>query len=221
MIHEVMKRELAEAARALYDGGLVLPGEGNLSLRVPDENAMIITPTMNRYSDLRPEDMAVVTLDGSFDEERSGSRRPSSEFRMHAAVFRQRPKAMAVVHAHPPETVAHAVLGMEIPMIVEEMAILLGGPVPCAAYRRTGTDELVRAVLGSLGSGNAVMLANHGLLTCGRGLTEAVDAVNVVEKLAGIHRRSRELAGSAGLPSIPKADAEVLKGLFRERFSTN
>ena len=221
MILDDMKKELALAAKNLYAKGLVLPGEGNLSMRVPGEDVMIITPTMNRYADLTAEDMAVVTLDGVSDETRSGSRGPSSEYRMHAAVLRQRPRAMAVVHAHPPETSAHAVLGLEIPLVVEEMAILLGGPVPCAPYRRTGTEDLVHAVLTSLGRGNAVMLANHGLLTCGRTLTEAVDAVLVVEKLAGIHRRARVLADGRPLPAVPCADADVLAARFREKFSTD
>ncbi len=216
-----LKDELAAAAKALYENGLVLPGEGNLSLRIPGENAMVITPTMNRYSDLKSEDMAVVTFEGVFDEKRSGPRRPSSEFRMHAGVFSRRPRVMAVVHTHPPETVAHAVLEQKIPLIAEEAAAFLGGAVPCAPYRLTGTEELVQVVLEGLGRGNAVMLSHHGLLTCGRSLTDAVDAVYVVEKLAQIHRNVRILAGQAPLPSLPADDVEILMEKFRERFSTD
>ena len=153
------------------------------------------------------------------DEGRSGSRAPSSEYRLHAAIYRHRPRANAVVHAHPPEAAAHAVLGRPILMIMEEMAALIGGAVPCAPYRRTGTDDLVEAVLANLGSGNAVMLAHHGLLTCGRNLSDAVDAINVVEKLAGIHRRARALS-DGDVPEIPVAAQERLLSIFRERFST-
>lgn len=216
-----LKNELVSAAKALYADRLVLPGEGNLSLRIPGENAMVITPTMNRYSDLKAEDMAVVTFDGVFDERRSGPRQPSSEFRIHTGVFTRRPRVMAVVHTHPPETVAHAVLEQEIPLIVEEAAIFLGGSVPCAPYRLTGTDELVQVVLDGLGTGNVVMLSHHGLLTCGRTLTDAVDAVYVVEKLAGIHRKARGLAPGGTIPSLPASDIAILKDRFYERFSTN
>lgn len=215
-----MKLDLVRASKELFEAGLVLPGEGNLSMRLPGEDAMIITPTSNRYRDLEPEDIAVVGFDGVVDEKRSGPRAPSSEFRMHAAVFRQRPRVEAVVHAHPPEAVAHAVLGIAIPMIVEETAILLGGPIPCAPYRRTGTQDLVESVLGAIGNGNAVLLGNHGLLTCGRSLTDALDAVMVVEKLAGIHRRAQGLTDQP-IPQIKEADHQILSAIFRERFSTS
>ena len=191
-----MKRDLVQAAKELFESGLVLPGEGNLSMRLPGEEAMIITPTGNRYAGLEPEDLVVMGFDGVVDKERSGVRLPSSEYRMHAALFRLRPRVEAVVHIHPPESTAHAVLGKEIPLIVEEMAAFLGGSVPCAPYRRTGTDDLVQAVLGALGSGNAVMLAHHGLLTCGRSLTLALDTLMVIEKLSGIHRRALSLTDS-------------------------
>ena len=198
----------------------MLPLEGNLSIRIPDEDAMVITPTANRYRNLKAADMVVVGFDGNVDEARSGERGPSSEYRIHAALLSRRPRAGAVVHVHPPETTAHAVWGRKIPVIVEETAILLGGPVPCAPYRRTGTRELVEAIVEGLGDGNAVMLANHGLLTCGRTLGDAVDAAMVIEKLAGIHRRALEL-GAGEPPGLPEADAVILKGVFRDRFSTD
>jgi len=214
-----MKSDLVRSAAGLFEASLVLPGEGNLSLRLPGEDAMILTPTMNRYADLGVEDLVVMSFDGEVDERRSGSRAPSSEYRLHAAIYRHRPRANAVVHAHPPEAAAHAVLGRPIPMIMEEMAALIGGAVPCAPYRRTGTDDLVEAVLANLGSGNAVMLAHHGLLTCGRSLGDAMDAMTVVEKLAGIHRRARSLA-EGRMPEPPDADRAFLLKTFRDRFST-
>lgn len=214
------KTEIVQAARALFDAGFVLPLEGNISLRIPGEEAMVITPTANRYLDLEPDDMVVVNFSGEVDEARSGSRGPSSEYRFHSALLKQRPRANAVVHVHPPETVAHAVWCREIPLIVEEMAVLLGGPVPCAPYKRTGTDDLVQAVLGQIGRGNALMIANHGLITCGRSLDETIDAAMVVEKLAGIHRRAVSL-GNGEPAGIPEADLKVLTGWFRERFSTD
>jgi L-fuculose-phosphate aldolase len=220
MILTGLKRDLVKASKKLFDAGLVLPGEGNLSMRIPGADAMIITPTANRYRDLEPEYLAVVGFDGNVDEARSGLRPPSSEFRIHAALYKQRPRVEAVVHAHPPEAVSHAVLGMEIPIIVEETAILLGGSVPCAAYRRTGTDDLVLSILEALGTGNAVLLANHGLLTCGRTLTDAVDSILVVEKLAAIHRRARGMTDRP-IPPISEADVQVLSAAFRERFSTD
>lgn len=220
MILTGMKRDLVRAAKELFDAGLVLPGEGNLSMRLPGEEAMIITPTGNRYRDLEPEDLAVIGFDGIVDVGRSGPRLPSSEYRIHAAVYRRRSRVEAVVHAHPPEAVAHAVLGWDIPVVAEEMAAFLGGPVPCAPYRRTGTEDLVEAVLGALGNGNAVLLANHGLLTCGRSLTDAEGVIMVVEKLAGIHRRVRSMSVDA-IPTVPEADQRVLNAHFRERFATD
>ena len=215
-----MKEMLVAASKKIYNAALVLPGEGNLSLRIPGEETMLITPTMNRYDDLSSDDIACVGFDGTVDSRRGGTRLPSSEFRIHAAVFRQRPRAMAVVHAHPPQAVSFAAAGIGIPVIIEEMAIVLGGEIPCAPYRRTGTDSLAETVVSSLGSGNAVLLANHGFLSCGRTLVDAVDTLFVVEKLAGVYQRAL-LIGGGTVPPVPSADRPVLASVFRERFSTN
>ena len=213
-----IKNDVVKAAKKLYNAKLVLPGEGNISVRIPGKEAMVITPTMNTYEDLQAEDLVVMSLDGHIDPQRSGSRKASTEYRMHAALLHKRPLAAAVVHAHPPETVTHAVLGINIPLIVEEMAILLGGPVPCTQYQCTGSDNLVAAALGSIGTGNAVMLANHGLLCCGRSLEAALDTVFVVEKLAGINRRAQ--AFNQPSKEIPTDAVADLVNIFQERFST-
>jgi L-fuculose-phosphate aldolase len=218
-----MKNALISAALELFDEGMVLPGEGNVSLRIPGVEAMIITPTANRYRGLKTEDLVVMGLDGTVDDACSGGRRPSSEWRLHAALYRQRERVRAVVHAHPVEATAHAVLGTGIPMITEETAALLGGPVPCAPYRRTGTDDLVDAMLGSIGGGNAVLLAHHGLLACGRTLTDAMDTLALAEKMAAIHRRAIVLAGNTAdrIEPVGDAHARVLRSVFQERFSTD
>ncbi len=215
-----MKEMLVNASKKIFNAGLVLPGEGNLSLRIPGEDTMLVTPTMNRYDDLDTDDIACVGFNGEMDRRRGGARLPSSEFRIHAAVFRNRPRAMAVVHAHPPQAVSFAAAGIGIPLVVEEMAILLGGEVPCAPYRRTGTDALAESLVSSLGGGNAVLMANHGFLSCGRSLSDAVDTLFVVEKLAGIYQRALLISGG-NVPTVPSADRPVLAAIFQERFSTN
>lgn len=218
MLLDSIKAELVKAAKRLFRAGLVLPGEGNLSIRHPGGQAMIITPTENKYDDLEVDDLVVMDFDGHINKELSGRRKPSSEYRLHAGILLNRPRAGAVIHAHPPETVAHAVLGTHIPLIAEEMAILLGGEIPCAPYKRTGTENLVTTVLESIAKGNAVMLANHGLLACGHSITHTLETIFLVEKLAGIHRRAKNLGGS--IQEIPQEDLRQLMTIFRERFST-
>ncbi|HEX9439758.1 MAG TPA: class II aldolase/adducin family protein, partial [Roseiflexaceae bacterium] len=98
----MLRHEIVKIGRMLYDRGLIVAGDGNISARMSDE-LVITTPAGACKGMLEPEDMVVVDLEGRV---RGGVRKPSSELQMHLAVYQNRPDARAVVHAHPPTAVA-------------------------------------------------------------------------------------------------------------------
>ncbi|MCL6635301.1 MAG: class II aldolase/adducin family protein, partial [Peptococcaceae bacterium] len=125
------------------------------------------------------------------------------------------PDVGAIVHTHSIYASALAVLRRELPPILEETAQVAGGAVPCAAYARAGTPELAEQAAATLGQGNAVLLANHGVVGVGSHLKEALTVCQVVEKSAMVYL----LAGSLGQPHIlPPIEVAELRRIFTRHY---
>src|SRR4029078_12345702 len=92
-----LRREIVEVGRLLYDRGLIVAPDGNISARLTEE-LVIATPSGACKGMLEPDDMVLVEMDGRV----RGGRRPSTEIQMHLAVYELRSDVRAVVHAHPP-----------------------------------------------------------------------------------------------------------------------
>jgi L-fuculose-phosphate aldolase len=183
MEYEAIRREVLLTAQALATNGLTVGDSGNVSGRVadPDRLLLAITPHGRYYDLLTPEDIVVVDEEG---EPIAGDGIPSAELLLHAAVYRARPDAGAVIHAHPPLASAAAVVGQPIPPILEDQMIFLGGQIEVAPHAMTGSPELVGRALAALGDRNACLLANHGALSVGRDLRAALHACQYLEKVA-------------------------------------
>lgn len=164
------KRSVCHWARKSYQEGLFAGTSGNLSARVREEDLMVITPTSVPYEEIAPEDMTVLRLDGTVIE---GRYAPSSEWRMHAAVYRARPRTGAVVHTHSPYATAFAVNRREIPLILIEMVLFLGGSVPLAEFAVPGTKAVGDAAVKALRGRAGCLLASHGTLAVGENLEQA------------------------------------------------
>src|ERR1022692_466203 len=189
-LHAVREELVAYGAR-LLDDGLAIGSAGNLSVRCGDRIA--ITPSGIGYRELRPQDIAVITLEGAEVEPPEA---PSSETPMHLAVYAAT-EAAAVVHTHSPEVIALSCARDELPAI--HYAITgLGGPVRVAPYVRFGSDGLAAAATQALAGRRAAILRNHGAITYGRSLREAYDHALLLEWLARVYR----LAQSYGTPAI-------------------
>ncbi len=176
-----------ETASKLVERGLVLGKAGNVSQRLnqsEEQDLLIITPTSRYYDSLTPADIPVVDLNGRVVD---GELAPSSELKLHISVYKARPDVNAVVHSHSVHASALAVAGLGIPAILEEEVALLGGEVRVAAYGPSGSEELARNVVHTLGDTNAVILANHGAVGVGRTLREALDSCELVEKAARVY----------------------------------
>lgn len=177
-----IKNEVCSASQKMLEMGLVAGTWGNVSCRV-DDSSMVITPSGMDYLSLHACDMVPVHLG---DLRYEGELKPSVECALHAAIYQSRPDVGAIVHTHSLYACAVSVLGDEVPVILEEMAQLLAGPVSTADYAPAGTDELAANAVHALGQRDAVLLANHGAVAAGRNLKEALLAAQVIEKACRI-----------------------------------
>lgn len=175
------RAELVEACRAMLRSGLAVATTGNASVR--DGDGVLISPTSLPYEELEEDDVVRIGLDGSVLE---GAREPSSEWRVHCAVYRAREEVGAIVHTHSPHAVAWSFLGEDLDTGTEELEIYAGGAVRAAAFAPTGGDELAAAALAALGDRRAALMARHGVLACGPDVRAALHVCAVVEQQAQV-----------------------------------
>ena len=135
---DILRQEIVDKSLEAFREGLFSGTSGNMSCRVaPDE--MLITPTSVRYDVLRAQDIVYMKLDGTVLE---GELQPSSEWRMHAAVYKAYGETNAVFHTHSPYATAFAVVRKSIPAVLIESCIFLGGDIRCADYAAPGTEAV-------------------------------------------------------------------------------
>src|SRR3990172_9781438 len=156
---------------------------GNISARCPDGMTALITPSALDYRLVTESDLVRLDL-GSGNAE--GRRKPSSEWRLHVAIYRARSDINAVIHHHATWASAVAVARKTIPVLIDEAADI--GPIPTAPYAPSGSEELAEVASEQLTrQSNAVLLANHGAVVVGRDLREALRRALEVERLAKIY----------------------------------
>jgi L-fuculose-phosphate aldolase len=177
--------QLVDAARAVVAGRAISAnGHGNISVRVPGEDAMAFSSAASLNA-LGPQDIALVGLDGSLLE---GTLTPiqAAVVAMHTFLYRHDPEVGAVLHTHAPAATAFAVARRPIDCWIEAMAMFgLADGVPVAGYAPRGSDEAVANIRDALRPGvPAVLLANHGVLTFHRTTELAVLVNGVIEEAA-------------------------------------
>jgi len=177
------REEVLNTAREMFAQGLVVGTWGNVSVRLPDAEGIVITPSGMDYARLTPEDMVIVDMAGN---KLWGEWKPSVEVPMHLAIYQGRPDVGAIVHVHSVAASSFAVAGISIPAVLEETVHLIGGPVQVAAYAPYGTHRLAQQAVAALGQNNAVLLANHGLVGVGATAASALRACQVAEKTARV-----------------------------------
>jgi L-fuculose-phosphate aldolase len=182
------ERELVlKTALTLVEKGLVTGTSGNVSQRLKQDNGtdlIAITPTSRYYDSLTADDIPIISMDGSRVD---GCLEPSSEIPMHIAIYRARRDVDTVIHTHSTYASTVSVSGLEIPAILEEEVILLGGTIRVARYARSGTIELANNAVTGLEGRCAVILANHGGVGVGKTMREALNACELLEKAAKVY----------------------------------
>ena len=212
MMYQVERERICRVGKLLYDRGYVAANDGNISLLV-EPGRLLMTPSGVSKGRMTPDMLLLTDLEGHVLE---GDRHPSSEGKMHLAVYRGRPDVRAVVHAHPPVSTSFAVCrrGLETPDLSELVAGL--GTVPCTGkFAMLSTDEVPRSVEPYLPNHNALLLANHGALAWGGDLWEAFDRLETVEHTAKIILHAELLGGGIPLTGEEVAQLQGLRGMYQ------
>jgi L-ribulose-5-phosphate 4-epimerase len=178
---EILKAELVQLNLELPRNNLVAWTSGNVSGRDPESGLVVIKPSGVPYSELTPQKMVVVDLDGKVVD---GKLKPSSDTFAHVYVYRHRAEINGVVHTHSTFATAWAAVGKPIPVVLTAISDEFGGPIPVGAYAKIGGDEIGREILRSIGSSPAILLKNHGVFTIGKTPLAAVKAAVMVEDVA-------------------------------------
>src|SRR5437879_10622948 len=204
------RRDIVSFGRALHERGYVAAMDGNLSVRL-GENRILATPTAMCKGVMRPSDLVIVDMQG---RRLGGKRDVSSEIAMHLLIYRLRPDIRGIVHAHPPTATGFAAAGMALnqPLVCE---VVIGlGSIPLAKYGTPGTPELAEALEPLVPQYDAILMSNHGVVTCGTDLSQAFMKMETVEHFARIALVTHQLGRQQPLGA---AELEKLVGV-REKY---
>ncbi|MBN9255524.1 MAG: class II aldolase [Mesorhizobium sp. 65-26] len=201
------RASLVSGARAMDASGMNTGTTGNISLRI-ESGGMLITPTGIPSPMLRPEQMVTMRFDGSWE----GALRPSSEWEMHAEIYKAFPEAGAVVHAHPDHCVALSCLREPMPLFHYMVAGFGGDDVRCSDYALFASSNLAKAAVVALQDRTACLLANHGMIAFGKDLDTALARTVKLETLA----RQYLIARAAGTPVlIENSEIPAIRGRYK------
>lgn len=191
-----LKEDIVEVGRRIYNRGFVAANNGNISVRTGDDE-ILTTPTGVSKGFMTPDMIIKVDLAGNKLE---GEMEPSSELKLHLDIYRQRPDVRAVLHAHPPVATAFAVAGIPLDRPVLPEIVISLGAIPIAKYATPSTEELAVNVRPYVKKHDAVLLENHGALTVGHDLYNALYKMEKIEHFAQVILYARLLGGERELP---------------------
>jgi L-fuculose-phosphate aldolase len=193
-----LRRQIVRASQLLHQKGWVANHDGNISIRLPG-GRVLITPTALSKGDVRDADLVEIDFEGRI---RAGSRKPPSEMKMHLCAYKERSDVHAVVHAHPPESVGHAICGLEIPTtMMPEPIVSIGERIPLLPFQPPGSADLHASIREASHWANCLLLEHHGPLILGADLEQAMLRLELVEHLARIHRVTKDLGGPKHIPT--------------------
>jgi len=204
---DTLRQQLIDTALAMNASGVNQGTSGNLSVRY--EEGFLITPSGMDYTGLSPDDIVWVDFNGNS----RGSRKPSSEWHFHAAIYQHHEEANAVLHAHPVSCTTLACLDKGIPAFHYMVSMAGGKDIRCADYATFGTRELSEAVLTALEGRKACLMSHHGMTCFDKDLPRALALAIEVEHLATVYGRILAI-GEADILS----DSEMSKVL--EKFKS-
>jgi autoinducer 2 (AI-2) kinase len=178
-----LRSELIQVVNELYTTQLITATGGNVSARIPDENALWITPSQMFKGDLRPEIMVKIEATGGQPLD-ANAPSPSSERLMHVAAYRAKREAKAVIHCHAPN--ATILVNSDLPFLPISTEAAFFDDLPRIPFIMPGTQELADAIEKAMASSWAVLMQNHGILVAGRSLRRAADMAEIIERSAEI-----------------------------------
>ncbi|MDD3982280.1 MAG: class II aldolase/adducin family protein [Spirochaetales bacterium] len=192
-----IKETLLENTFLAYKRGLFAGTSGNLSCLDSTGTKIAITPSSYPYEKMTLDDIVIIETSGGAVVE--GNHKPSSEWRMHAAIYREVPGTRGVVHIHSPYATALATAGKRIPLVLIETLVYIGGDIPLAEFGLPGTEELGAIVARTLKTRNACLMANHGAVAVGETLEQATLRATYIEDAAKIYLLALQAGGAVAL----------------------
>ncbi len=211
MDYEELRKQVVDAGLKMHRKGLTHGTSGNISCRVPQKEKMLITPSSIPYEEIHEKDIMLVNFAGEAEET---GRNPSSETPFHLMIYKNRPDIGGIVHSHSVYALAVASSRKTVPVFLDEMFSEIGGDLEVAEYALPGSDDLASNIVKKLGDKNAVLLANHGPVCCGKNLEEAFWVAETVEKICKIFVLSSALGG---VHALPEEGAEYQRMMYEMR----
>ena len=205
---EIRAELLKITRRAYFQDHMFAATSGNLSVYDRQTGRMYITPGSFPYEDMTEDDMMVIDLDGNVLE---GKHKPSSEWKLHAAIYRNFEDVCAVVHTHSPYATSFAINHMNIPVVLYEIAWFLGGDIPVAEGALPGSPEVGENCVKVLKDRNGCLMGNHGAVAMGETLAQAYTRAVYIEDAA----KAYSLALTHGPVKVVES-AEVRRFLGKE-----
>ena len=193
---EDFRREICTVGRWMYERGFIVAAEGNLSVRL-DDGRILTTPTCMNKGMLGPADLVITDLEG---RRLGGTHKASSELAMHLLFYRMRPDVNAICHAHPPTATGFATAGRGLDRALLPEVVVGLGQIPLVQYATPGTPELSAVLEPFAPHYDALLLANHGAVTCGPDMLTAFFRMETIEHSAKI-TLAAEMAGEPVLLS--------------------
>ncbi len=205
--HPAQREELIQTVRSMNKLGINQGTSGNASLRIDD--GYLITPSGMAYDDITPEDVVFKKIGGAHASP-NGLRKPSSEWRFHEDIFISRSDVGAIVHTHGKAVMTIACLGKDIPPFHYMIGVAGGKNIRCAPYQTFATQELSDVAVEALTDRKACLLANHGQIAVGAGLSQALSMAVEIETLCDVYWRTL-IAGGPVLLSDQQMDEAIAK----------
>lgn len=202
-----LRKELIEICRRIYQKGLISATDGNVSIKISD-NRILFTPSGVCKGFIEADDLIVTDSKGN---KISGKGLPTSEIFMHLAAYQERNDIKAVVHAHPPTTVALTFSGIDISECLLPEVIISLGTIPTIPYQTTGTMDLASSIIPYVRIYDAMILEKHGSLTVGTDVSEAYYKLEKIEHNAQVFFMSLQMGRIFPLNSEQKAKLLTLR----------
>lgn len=212
-LHDQLLREsIIHYACAMHGDRLTVANSGNISAR--NELGFLITPSGVLYEDLQPQD--IVQLDNA-GRKLSGDLVPSSEWKIHADIYRNKPEVNAVVHAHSPAATALSVLRKPVPAFHYMVAIFGGSFIPCSDYATFGTQALSDNIIKAMQGFKACIMANHGMLSAGTSLAATYGLALELESLCVQYSLAKQLGEVVMLTDAEMAEARAAFAMYGQK----
>lgn len=208
---EEYRNDIIEVGKLVFQKGWIAANDGNISVRL-DDSRVLCTPTAICKGMMRAEDLIICDMEGNKIE---GTRERTSEIAMHLTIYRMRPDVRSVVHAHPPVATGFATAGRALNLALLPEVVIGLGSVPVAEYGLPGTPALTDGMLSYIPKYDAILMANHGVVSYGSDVFQAFFRMETVEHFARITFVAEMLGGAKVLPR------EEVRKLFESRARYN